>query len=132
MAGFAIGAAAWVAVLAQTSHQPSEAAPAHRATPPDGVTTRHAPREAAPAHAPIPRIIEVLDANQDWEISAEEIAQAAEALKTLDANHDGKLTMDEILPAHPARSRAVQHRPEAGGETGRRGAGAIRRRPAAP
>ncbi len=43
-------------------------------------------------------IMRVLDANRDGEISAEEIKNAAEALKSLDRNEDGKLTMDELRP----------------------------------
>lgn len=43
-------------------------------------------------------IIMALDANQDGEISAEEIDLAVVALKKLDKNKDGKLTMDELAP----------------------------------
>ncbi len=43
-------------------------------------------------------IMRVLDANRDGEISAEEIKNAAEALKSLDRNDDGRLTMDELRP----------------------------------
>jgi Ca2+-binding EF-hand superfamily protein len=48
-------------------------------------------------------IFEVLDADQDWTISAAEIANASVALRTLDRNHDGNLTVDELLPK-PGRS----------------------------
>ena len=39
-----------------------------------------------------------LDANQDGEISAEEIDLAVVSLKKLDKNKDGKLTMNELAP----------------------------------
>ncbi|MBI1827832.1 MAG: EF-hand domain-containing protein [Planctomycetes bacterium] len=45
---------------------------------------------------PGPRIVAALDTDRDGEISAEEIATAAESLLALDANGDGKLTPDEI------------------------------------
>ena len=39
-----------------------------------------------------------LDANQDGEIDAEEIANASKSLASLDKNADGKLTEDELRP----------------------------------
>jgi hypothetical protein len=45
---------------------------------------------------PGPKFIAALDTDRDGEISAEEIANAAESLQALDANGDGKLTPDEI------------------------------------
>ena len=42
-----------------------------------------------------------LDANGDGVIGADEIANAAAALKTLDKNGDGKLTEDEYRPPRP-------------------------------
>ena len=44
-------------------------------------------------------LIMALDANRDGEISAEEIENAAAALKKLDKNGDGKLTRAELRPA---------------------------------
>jgi len=46
-------------------------------------------------------IIMALDANHDGVISADEIANAAAALKTLDKNGDGQLTKDEYMPPRP-------------------------------
>jgi len=58
-------------------------------------------------HRPPPSpLMEVLDANHDGVIDADEIANASAALKTLDKNGDGKLTQDELRP----------HRPRGGGE----------------
>jgi Ca2+-binding EF-hand superfamily protein len=48
-------------------------------------------------------IFAALDANHDNVISAEEINNAAAALRTLDKNGDGKLTEDEIRPNFGAR-----------------------------
>jgi len=48
-----------------------------------------------------PPIIGALDANQDGEIDATEIANASAALKKLDKNGDGKLTPDEFMGARP-------------------------------
>ncbi len=44
-------------------------------------------------------IMLALNANQDGEVSAEEINGATEALKKLDKNADGKLSMDELMPS---------------------------------
>jgi hypothetical protein len=43
-------------------------------------------------------VLTALDVDHDGEISAEEINDAAAALKKLDRNHDGYLTADELLP----------------------------------
>lgn len=86
--------------------------------------------EGAPANAPEARprqggpgpfspVVRAIDANNDGEISAGEIAEAAKALAKLDKNGDGKLTRDEIGPPPGMR-------PE-----GRPGAGAPGARPAA-
>ena len=45
---------------------------------------------------PGPRIIAALDADRDGEISAKELANAAESLLALDENGDGRLTFEEI------------------------------------
>ena len=47
------------------------------------------------------KIFDALDANQDREISADEIKNAIAALKKLDANKDGKLTQDELISFGP-------------------------------
>ena len=44
-----------------------------------------------------------LDANNDGDLSAAEIANATTSLKALDLNADGKLTPDEYRPLPPAR-----------------------------
>jgi len=43
-------------------------------------------------------LMRALDADSDGEVSAEEIKNAADALKKLDKNGDGKLTRDEMHP----------------------------------
>ncbi len=43
-------------------------------------------------------LLAALDANADGELSADEIAQAATALKKLDRNRDGKLSQEELRP----------------------------------
>lgn len=48
-------------------------------------------------------VMAALDANDDGEISAEELARATEALKALDKNSDGKLSDDELRPNFPGR-----------------------------
>lgn len=53
-----------------------------------------------PPHEP-PPLIAALDANKDRVIDADEIANAAEALKALDKNGDGKLTVEEFAPPRP-------------------------------
>ena len=54
---------------------------------------------------PQPAIIKAIDANNDGEISADEIAGASAALKKLDKNGDGKLTRDEYLGKPPGGGR---------------------------
>jgi Ca2+-binding EF-hand superfamily protein len=55
--------------------------------------------------------MEVLDANHDGVIDADEIANAPAALKKLDKNGDGKLTPDELRPHHPKGMGGGQGRP---------------------
>lgn len=43
-------------------------------------------------------VIAAIDANNDGELSAEEIAKASEALKKLDTNNDGKIDESELRP----------------------------------
>ncbi|MBN1344737.1 MAG: EF-hand domain-containing protein [Phycisphaerae bacterium] len=47
---------------------------------------------------PVPPLMVALDADKDGELSAEEIANAAAALKALDTDGDGKLSREEIRP----------------------------------
>ena len=49
----------------------------------------------------------VLDKDRDGTISAQEIKNAAEALKTLDRNKDGEITREELQP-QPAGTRGVR------------------------
>jgi len=58
------------------------------------------PGEKAPSR-PLSPILEVLDANHDGVIDAEEIANASKALLKLDKNGDGRLTPDEYRPPRP-------------------------------
>lgn len=48
-------------------------------------------------------IIAALDADEDGEISAAEMANAVAALKKLDTNNDGKLTREEFSPPRQGR-----------------------------
>jgi hypothetical protein len=54
-------------------------------------------------HPPVPPVIKALDANGDKTVSADEIANASNALKTLDKNGDGQLTKEEMRPEPPPR-----------------------------
>lgn len=47
-------------------------------------------------------IVRVLDADQDHELSAGELANAPAALKALDTNGDGTISADELRPPRPA------------------------------
>lgn len=55
-----------------------------------------------------PPIFTALDTNNDGNISADEIANATEALKTLDKNGDGSLSRDEYIPPHPGESMSTR------------------------
>jgi Ca2+-binding EF-hand superfamily protein len=59
-------------------------------------------------------VMSALDADKDGEISAEEIDNAAKALKAIDKNNDGKLTMEEIRPNMDGMIPGAR-RPEGGG-----------------
>ncbi len=63
---------------------------------------------------PMSPVVQALDADGDGTLSAEEIANAATALKKLDKNGDGKLSQEELRPAPP---------------NGEQGKGGKRRRP---
>ncbi|MDF3058819.1 MAG: hypothetical protein K0R17_3034 [Rariglobus sp.] len=47
----------------------------------------------------------LFDANHDGAISADEMTNAAAALRKLDKNGDGKLTANELHPGRPPRER---------------------------
>jgi hypothetical protein len=68
--------------------------------PPDGQRPPGGP--GMHGHRPPPSpLVDVLDANHDGVIDADEIANAPAALKKLDKNGDGKLTPDEYRPPRP-------------------------------
>jgi Ca2+-binding EF-hand superfamily protein len=54
---------------------------------------------APPAFGPRGPLMQALDTNSDGELSADELAAAAESLKKLDRDGDGKLTAMELVPA---------------------------------
>ena len=71
-------------------------------------------------------ITRALDADQNGEISADEIANASTVLKSLDKNGDGKLTADELLPQGPPPGGQGQGGPGGGrppGQGGQNGQG---------
>ena len=79
---------------------------------------------------PSPPLVQVLDANDDSTISADEIAAAYAALKKLDKNGDGKLTRDEFRGKRgpqggPGKGGPGKGGPGAkGGKAGKAGPGA--------
>lgn len=96
------GVLASVAILAVTA----EALAAQQPGPQERAAgQRRGPRTGAPGDRPgrpwgpppIP-VMTAIDGDRDGEISAGELAGAAEALKKLDANGDGKLGGDELRP----------------------------------
>jgi hypothetical protein len=52
-------------------------------------------------HPPPPPLLVALDSDHDGVISAEEIANAPQALRSLDKNGDGKLSEAEVRPPRP-------------------------------
>ena len=94
-------------VMGQPPDRPGERGPGGRGGPP-----------------PHP-VLEALDADGDHDISAQEIENAAAALKKLDRNGDGKLMHDELHPFGPGGPRRGGPRGpddgERGGRRGRRG-----------
>ncbi len=59
-------------------------------------------------------VMAALDADQNGEISSDEIAKATQALKALDKNSDGKLTIEEIRPKMDGMMHGGR-RPDGGG-----------------
>ena len=83
----ALGSSAWIAT-AQTTNT----------APPGGPGMRH--------HRPPPAFLKALDANADGVIDADEIANAATALKALDKDGAGKLTLEELLGPPPGAGQS--------------------------
>ena len=92
--------------LAETGNVLLESGPAGKETSPPGPPPGRGPFGATPdregsgrAMPGMPRmpLVVALDANGDGLLSAEEIAQAAEALKKLDKNGDGQLSREELF-----------------------------------
>lgn len=97
------------ALLAQNDGNQNPPPPSANDGPPGGV-------QGGPGHhrhPPMP-IIMALDTNHDGVISADEIANAANALKALDKNGDGQLTKDEFMPPRPPRRDGDTNGPAGG------------------
>jgi hypothetical protein len=74
-----------------------------RGTGPRAGEDRPAPPAPPPGAAkrPFDPVMKALDANEDFSLSAAEIANAVVSLSALDLNKDGKLTEDEFRPLPP-------------------------------
>lgn len=82
-------------------------------------------RGRMPGFMPLPSpLMMALDADRDGELSAEEIANAAEALKTLDADGNGQLSREELRPQFRGPGGPGQGGPGGFGGPGRGGPGA--------
>ena len=83
------------------------------------------PRDGGPDGRPrFPNpVLEAIDADKNGELSAEEIANAATALKTLDKNSDGKLDMVEMRPNFEGMGRGFGGPPGGPGLGGGPGGG---------
>ena len=68
-------------------------------------------------------VLEAIDADKNGELSADEIANAATALKTLDKNSDGKLDMAEMRPNFEGMGRGFGGPPGGPGFGGGQGGG---------
>ncbi len=68
-------------------------------------------------------LLEALDKDKDGQLSAEEIENAAVALKTLDKNNDGKLEATEMRPNFEGMGRGGFGGPGEGGPGGDAGSG---------
>jgi hypothetical protein len=97
IAALALGSSAWLATA-----QPADGAPPEGG-PPGGPGMR--------PHRPPPLFLVALDANTNHVIDADEIANAAAALKALDTDGDGKLSLEELLGPPPGGGQGPAHRP---------------------
>ena len=79
------------------------------AQPPEGDRPQERPRFPNP-------VLEAIDTDKNGELSAEEISNAATALKTLDKNSDGKLDMAETRPNFEGMGRGFGGPPGGGSE----------------
>jgi hypothetical protein len=75
-------------------------------------------RGGPPGGPPPSPIVEVLDADHDHVISADELKKASEMLAKLDKNKDGKLTEDEFRPMRRGREGGGPEGPPPGGPRG--------------
>ena len=98
IAMLALGASAWV-IIAQDNGGPQSGQRPPRRPNMDNQGGPGGP--GMRGRRQIPPVVEVLDANHDGVVDADEIANASSALKKLDRNGDGKLTMDELMPPPP-------------------------------
>jgi len=97
------------------------------------------PPDGPPPRGPADPLRAALDTNGDFELDADEIAAAADALAKLDENGDGRIDRQEFRPPMPPRNRgpgrerdeAGERRPRDRGPEGRppRGEEAEGRRP---
>ncbi|MDB6122353.1 MAG: h [Pedosphaera sp.] len=100
----AIGIPAWSTIAQDGPKRPNRKGPppSENGGPQGGSQDgQGGPGSEEKGHRPPPPIIATLDANHDGVISADEIANAATALKSLDKNGDGQLTADELRPQAP-------------------------------
>ena len=93
LALLATGAFLFTLLVPQVKSQPPEAPPGRGQRPPAG-------RGGGRGNfmLPPPPILSAMDTNKDGELSADELENAAAALKTLDKNKDGQLADAELLP----------------------------------
>jgi hypothetical protein len=84
--------------------KPPEGAPDDGAEPPAGPPPEEdGDKPARGPRRPAPPLLTALDADEDGELSAEEIDESPESLAKLDTNEDGEITPRELKPARPPR-----------------------------
>jgi len=93
LAGLAMLSAVVIGVAAQG---PDQGPPPNQPPGGRGGPLRQMP--GGPFQPPQFPVMTAIDANGDGEISAEEMAGAAQALKKLDKNKDGRLSREELVP----------------------------------